>query len=371
VLDDLAAAHLVIEAARNRFRMHDLVRLYAVELVQAREEEAGEAQRRLLDYYLHTAHAAALLLSPHREPLAMASPRAGVAVTPLTDLDEAMAWFTAEHAVLMATIGHAGDTGFDAYAHTLPWTLATYFDRRGHWQDWVQAQRVAVDAAGRIGDWAAQARAHRLLANAYSNLRAYPEALTHLQSALALFDRHDDDAGRAHTQFDIALLFDREARPADALRHAVLSLTFYRATGNQLGEAVALNAVGWYHCQLGEYPQAIENCRRALDLTRAAGSSYGQANTWDSLGYAHHHLAEYPQAIECFQHAIELFRDIGDSHAEAITLDHLGDSLDAAGERAAAQDAWRTALDLLDTLNHPEADQLRRKLTEADPTMAS
>jgi DNA-binding SARP family transcriptional activator len=362
VLAELAAAHLVVEQAPGRFRMHDLVRLYAVELTPS---GASDAERRLLDHYLHTAHAAALLLSPHREPLALTPAAPGAVVTALADLEQAMAWFDAEQTVLMATIRHAGESGLDAYACALPWTLATYYDRRGHWQDWVAAQQIAVEAAGRLGDWSAQAQAHRLLANAYSNLRTYDDALSHLHQALALFDEHDHDAGRAHTQFDVALLYDRQSRPADALRHAVLSLRFYRATGNQLGEAVALNAVGWYHCELGEYAEAIENCRAALDLTRAAGSAYGQANTWDSLGYAHHHLTEYPAAIECYEQAIGLFRDIGDSHAEALTLDHLGDSWAAAGERAKALDAWRTALDLLDVLNHPEADQLRRKLVDA------
>jgi len=363
LLAELATANLVVEQAPDRFRMHDLVRRYAVELAGAAgTADTAGAQERLLDHYLHTAHAAALLLSPHRDPLALGPARDGTVVADLADLDEAMAWFDAEHAVLLPTIRHAGEAGFHLHAHAIPWTLATYFDRRGHWQDWVAAQRIAVPAAASLGDWSAQAQAHRLLANAYSNLRAYNDALGHLESALALFEAHDNDAGRAHTQFDIALLFDRQSRPADALRHAVLSLRFYRATGSKVGEAVALNAVGWYHCELGEYQQAIENCRRALALTEAVGSLYGQANTWDSLGYAHHHLAEYSQAEECYGRAIALFREIGDSHAEALTLDHLGDTQDAAGGRDTARQTWRTALDLLDAVGHPEADQLRRKL---------
>src|SRR5438552_14523177 len=53
--------------------MHDLVRLYAAELGRAAsaEVDADPAVARLLDHYLHTAHRAALLLSPFREPLAL------------------------------------------------------------------------------------------------------------------------------------------------------------------------------------------------------------------------------------------------------------------------------------------------------------
>jgi DNA-binding SARP family transcriptional activator/tetratricopeptide (TPR) repeat protein len=362
VLGELATAHLVSEPSPGRYRMHDLVRLYAIELADRDAAAADEARLRLLDHYLHNAHGAAMLLSPHREPLALAPVRPGVVTVPLADLDAAMAWFAAEHPVLLATIRFAAESGYDAHACTLPWTLATYFDRRGHWRDWVAAQHTAVAAARRLGDWSAQAGAQRLLANAYSNLRTYDDALSHLKAALDLFDKHDDDAGRAHTHFDIALLYDRQARPADALPHAVLSRTFYRATGNQLGEAIALNAIGWYHCELGEYAEALEQCGQALAITRAAGSRYGEANTLDSIGYAHHHLGAYRDAIGAYRDAIEIFRQIGDSHAEAITLDHLADSLDSVGERAEARDVWRTALVLLEALDHPDAENVRDKL---------
>ena len=362
VLEELATAHLVSEPAPSRYRMHDLVRLYAIELADRDAMATDEARQRLLDHYLHSAHGAAMLLSPHREPLVLAPARPGVATVPLADLDAAMAWFATEHPVLLATIRYAAEAGHDAYACALPWTLATYFDRRGHWRDWVVAQHTAVAAARRLGDWSAQAGAQRLLANAYSNLRAYDDALGHLKAALDLFDEHGDDAGRAHAHFDIALLYDRQARPADALPHAGMSRTFYRATGNQLGEAIALNAIGWYHCELGEYAEALEQCGQALAITRAAGSPYGEANTLDSIGYAHHHLGRYREAIGAYREAIEIFRQIGDSHAEAITLDHLADSLHAVGERDEARDIWGAALVLLEALDHPGADQVRGKL---------
>ena len=362
VLEELATAHLVSEPAPGRYRMHDLVRLYAIELADRDAMATDEARQRLLDHYLHSAHGAAMLLSPHREPLVLAPARPGVATVPLADLDAAMAWFATEHPVLLATIRYAAEAGHDAYACALPWTLATYFDRRGHWRDWVVAQHTAVAAARRLGDWSAQAGAQRLLANAYSNLRAYDDALGHLKAALDLFDEHGDDAGRAHAHFDIALLYDRQARPGDALPHAGMSRTFYRATGNHLGEAIALNAIGWYHCELGEYAEALEQCGQALAITRAAGSPYGEANTLDSIGYAHHHLGRYREAIGAYREAIEIFRQIGDSHAEAITLDHLADSLHAVGERDEARGVWGAALVLLEALDHPDADQVRGKL---------
>jgi len=67
-LGELVRAHLVTEHAPGRFAQHDLLRAYAHELLDAEEEPA--ARLRVLDHYRATAMAAALLVDPHREPIA-------------------------------------------------------------------------------------------------------------------------------------------------------------------------------------------------------------------------------------------------------------------------------------------------------------
>ena len=203
--------------------MHDLVRLYAIELAD-RDARPRTTPRRLLDHYLHTAHGAALLLSPHREPLAARAPR-DRASSPCHWPTWTRRWPGSPPSIRCCWPRSATPprAGHDAYAHALPWTLATYFDRRGHWRDWVAAQHIAVAAAQRLGDCVgagrrAAAAGQRVLQPACLRRRAGPPG-----AALDLFDAHGDDAGRAHTHFDIALLYDRQSRPADALPHAGLS----------------------------------------------------------------------------------------------------------------------------------------------------
>jgi len=273
-----------------------------------------------------------------------------------------MNWFATEEATLIATIEHAGTAGSDHHAAQLPWTLATYFDRRGHWYDWALVQEVAVAASERLPDQRVHAQALRLLENAYSNLRRYDDAHHALRRALAIFERLDDEGGRAHVHFDIALLYDREGHPADALDHARRPLGCYRAVGNRLGEAVALNAVGWYSCELGDYHTAVTCCQQFLALATEIDSAYGRSNSLDSLGYAHARLGEHATAVDCYRQAIDLFREMGDRHAEAIALDHLGDAHQAMSNRRDAAAAWRQAFAMLDEFGHPDADSVRAKL---------
>src|SRR5439155_6171724 len=100
-LAELVRANLVTEPEPGRYGLHDLLRAYAMELVEA-EPEREAARRRALDHYAHTGYAAALLLSPARSTVPAAPAEPGVLPEPLADRDAALRWFTAECAVILA-----------------------------------------------------------------------------------------------------------------------------------------------------------------------------------------------------------------------------------------------------------------------------
>ncbi len=266
------------------------------------DEQHHAATGRILDHYLHTAYTADQLLDPARDPLTLAPPRPGVTPEHPADYGQALDWFTAEDAVLLAAVDHAAATGFDTHTWQLAWTLIDFLNRRGRWHDKVATQHAAVAAARRLADLPVQARTHRSLGNAYTRL-----------------GRFDD----AHTQ----------------IWHA---LDLYRQAGDLAGQ-----------------------------LLQELNDRDGQAATWDSLGYAHHHLGHHTQAIACYQHALDLVRDLGRRYEEAVLLIHLGDTHHATGNPEAARTAWQQALTILDQLDHPDADQVRTRLTALDTPSAT
>jgi len=260
--------------------VHDLVRLYAREQVPSDSGRESPPLRRFLDHYLHTAHAAELLLSPQREPLTLGRTAPGVVVPDLPDTDAALAWFSAELPALVAAVVPAGAAGRDAHAHRLAWTLATFCGHRGRWREWVLAQHVAVASARHCGDAAALAEALRLLGQAYATGHQFEQARYNYLLALDAFTRTGDLVGRAHVHFDLALLMDRQGRPAEAAPYAQRSLEDFRAAGTDHGVAVALNAVGWYHCELGDYRRGIDCCRQALSVAQRSTASTASPTRW-------------------------------------------------------------------------------------------
>jgi transcriptional regulator with XRE-family HTH domain/Tfp pilus assembly protein PilF len=363
LLDELIQASLLSEYRPGRYTLHDLLRAYAAE--QALTTGGGEhrtATDRLLDHYLHTSHAAAVLLNPHRTSvLPLTQPRPDVTPEHLDGHQQALAWFETEHQVLLGCVSIAAETGSDVCAWILPWAMTEFLDRRGHWHEWAATQRTALEAATRLGDLAGQAVAHRAIATACVRLTDYRQARTHLAACLRLRRQLGDCAGEALARHSLGRVAEQQGRYADALRHDQQALALFREAGDDAGQALALNAIGWYHNLLGRPEQARTFCQQALALYRHT-VSVGQAQAWDSLGYAEHQLGRLDQATVCYQRALGIFRDLGELFGQADTLDRLGDTRAAAEDLPAARNAWQQALDILDDLGHHDATRLRAKL---------
>jgi DNA-binding SARP family transcriptional activator len=193
-LSTLARAHLVRPAGPGRYGLHDLLRGYAAE--QAARRETGQwrqaALTRLLDYYLHTAAAAAAALHPAAARPASSAPagpaaRAGALVigaaaardpggsadwpgSPVTGADAARAWLDAERPVLAAMTAQAAAGGWPGHATGLSAALAPYLEAGRHDADAVAIHGHAVRAARQAGDAAAEEAALRYLAVAVARL---------------------------------------------------------------------------------------------------------------------------------------------------------------------------------------------------------
>jgi DNA-binding SARP family transcriptional activator/DNA-binding XRE family transcriptional regulator len=367
VLAELTAAHLLSEHLPGRFAFHDLVRSYAAEQARSGEEAASQraAMRRVLDYYLHSALAASVLLSPTDKPTSPAPCEAGAVPELFEGRDQALSWFLAEQPVLVAAVLAAAEWALDVRAWQLAAALGDTLGRRGNWHDRVVTQQSALAAAMRLGDQAAVARAHRSLGDAYIGLGRNVLAATHLRQALNLCQAGGDQVGEGACMFSLARVAEQQGRYDEAVGQAERALSLHRATGNELGQAWALNAIGWFHANLGQPDLALARCRAALRIHTQLGNQMGQAVTLDSLAYAHHLLGEYARAATLYNEALACFRQVGDLYFQSESLARLGDAYEAAGEAAMACQTWQQALVILSDLHHPDAGRIRAKLNKA------
>jgi tetratricopeptide (TPR) repeat protein/transcriptional regulator with XRE-family HTH domain len=363
LLAKLSQAHLISEIRPGRYASHDLVRAYAASL--ARQIDPGEQRQaatlRVFDHYLHTAHASDLILDPFQNRITPAPPRPGVTPQIPVDRTSALAWFTAEQAVLLAAIDQA-DPALDAHTWQLASTLFTFLHGRGLWREQAASQHAALAAAIRLGDQLAQARCHNGLASAYDQQGRLDDAETHLRQALDLCTQAGHQAGQASAHHNLAIVCGRDGRHREALHHAQRALALRRASVNKGQYAADLNQVGCCHARLGNHRRALISLREALTLHQEVDDPEMHADTWHSLGLVYHQLGQHGRAAACYQRALAMYRDLGYRYYEADTLTSLGETCHAAGQVAAARDAWEQALVILDDLGQPQAGQIRRKL---------
>jgi DNA-binding SARP family transcriptional activator/tetratricopeptide (TPR) repeat protein len=374
LLTELTRAHLLTQRSHRRFVFHDLLRAYSRELAE-RHDSAAErraALNRLLDHYLYSAYRADELLRPGRdETIMLTSVTEGASPQPLSDHREALIWFDTEYQVLLAALRQAVREGFDVYTWQLAWTLMSFFDRHCHWHDAAASQRVALDAANRLGDLHGQAVSHASLAYAYIRLSRHEDAQPHLVRALQLYEELSDKTGQAQAHQRFAWAFDQLGEYRQALLHSERALELSRAVGQRTGQARALNAIGWFHLKLGDPEEALLHCQQALAMQREIGDRFYQANTLDSIAGVYHRLGRHEEAATHYLEALDLYHDFGDLYSEAETWVGLGDTYLAADDPASASAAWRNALAILDDLGHPDAAHVRGKLQTLKTTTSA
>jgi tetratricopeptide (TPR) repeat protein/DNA-binding XRE family transcriptional regulator len=368
LLGELARGCLITEHAPGRYAFHDLLRAYAARQAEGCETQRDRdaAARRVLGHYLHTAARAAALLRPSQEQFVLDPPRPGTCPERLADHRQALAWFGAEHQVLLAAVAFAAETGADRDAWQLPCAMNIYLYWRGYRQARVAVMASAVAAAVRDGDAPGQAMSLRYLGSACTDTRDYDQARAHLEHCLLLYRQLGDRMGEGWTQRCLSVLAGEQGRYADSLGHTEQGLRLFQAVGHEVLEAEMLNGVAWSHALVGDYEQARVFCEHSLKLIAKLGGCQFEGDVWDTLGYIEFNIGEFTRAADHFEFALALCHDRGDRSGEAAILTHIGNARHAASELPKARRAWQRALAIYDDLQHPRADEVRAKLASIE-----
>jgi DNA-binding SARP family transcriptional activator len=343
LLREVENAHLVGQHVPGRYRTHDLVGLYAADLAAGEPNE--DAVRRLVAFYLGTAHAGAVAQEPHKVLDRPEIPE-GCRPLELADSPAAMRWFDDEHECLLAVQRLAADLGWSGEAWLLARTMNNYHLRRGRTADDLTTWRVGLAAAERLGDVVMQATAHSCLGANLIELGESAQGHEHLRRCLELLEQVGDESALASAHRQNAWALEFEGDIEGALGHALSALEGFRKVEEPVREAESLNEVGWRYACLGRFAEAEAYCEEAMALNRKLGHGEGMAATLDSLAYIAHQDGRPADSIAHYHEALDLYRELDVSYEEASVLHHLGDMHAALGNHADARRRWSQALEL-------------------------
>jgi DNA-binding SARP family transcriptional activator/tetratricopeptide (TPR) repeat protein len=361
LLDRLAGAHLLEQHSPGRYACHDLLRLYAVERVEAESSEAessepdrAAAAGRLYAHYLAGADAATRMLYPQmlRLPAEESTHETTQETVRHDGPDQASAWLDAERANLVAIVRHTAEHGPRPVAWRLSDALRVYFYLRMYPIDWLAVATAGLAAATADDDPRAQAAAHHSLALLCGRQSRFDQAVRHYDLAIDLARAAGWLDGEATAHNNLGIVYANTGRPRQAADHYARTLVIKRRADHTGGEAAALGNLGATFADLGRLPEAVEHSNQALALYRKIGNRIGEAHVHTGLGAIEHALGHLDQAADTLEQAISLHREVGNRINEVEARAYLTAVLRDAGRLAEARMHADAALTLVLDVGH-------------------
>ncbi|WP_049564529.1 tetratricopeptide repeat protein, partial [Nonomuraea sp. SBT364] len=367
-LDRLLDARLLEPAGPGRYRMHDLVRLYARELAEGnvRETDRGAATHRALHHYLATARTAGLLLNA--ASVIVRDLRADQPGLRLDTPQEAIDWIELERDNLIAAARQAATrTGDPGTAEGFAAALNGPFSHRGWLADLGEIHQHALRVAVRTGDWAGQARGHNALACIHKNQGRFEPAVERFERALECWDRAGLPLRKAGTLHNLATTYGRLGRFEEALAAQDEAVAAARAGGMRDYEATILNGRAAVLIRMGRLDDAIDASRASLEIWAEFDNPYGEGAATDTLADAYRRAGRLDEAEAGYRRAADLQHRAGHRAVEAVSLWGLGDTLHDLGRRDRAREYWHRSARILCDVHLLTEEELAALLAEDVP----
>jgi DNA-binding SARP family transcriptional activator len=345
-LEALVDAHLLESKSPDRYKFHDLLRVYSSERAVA--DLSGPVRdaaiRRLLEWYMRTADAAAQAVSPYRYNVPLDATATGQPAPSFSSAEEALGWYDSERVNIVAATRQASACSLHDISWRLPAPLFSVFNRRGNWADLVTTHRIALDSARHVGTRPGEAWILNNLGEALGRKRL-PESIELLQQALAIRREIGDKVGEAQAANNLAEVQYLVNGPEAALPYLQRSLDVQRSVGHSQSHGATLNNLGEIYLELGRLEEAVDCLREALPIFADIHSAHGEGHVLVNLGRVYLGLGRESDAIDCLQRAVAVHRDSsGDRPNQALALKFLAQAQLGAGQVAEARESLLSAL---------------------------
>jgi DNA-binding SARP family transcriptional activator/tetratricopeptide (TPR) repeat protein len=332
VLDRLVEAQM-LDVVRSptgqvRYRFHDLIRVYAQELLAQTETEAVRSTvlRRLLGAWLALAEMA------HRKEyggdytiLHGTAPRLYLEEWASEDpVDNPMDWLENERVALVSAIRQAAAADLDELCWDLALTLVSLFEVRGYIDDWRETAELARKTAVRAGNRAG------IAAMLYSHgslclfQKQFDEAEVSFADALAIYEADENVHGQALVLRSAARVDRMLGNVESMLSRYDEALHKMRAVGDLIGQASILTGLAAFHIDEGALDTAEALLSEALVLCETTNYRRGEAHVMSRFADLYRRTGRIPLSRRALDKVLRTVRETGDRMGEAYALYGIG-----------------------------------------------
>jgi DNA-binding SARP family transcriptional activator len=326
-LEDLVAAGLtearLAEGGEARYRMHDMVRLFAREKLAGTHPQAERLAvlKRYLGCWL------SMLSAAHRSVYGgdFHVVHGSAEHWPLPDevvvslLASPMDWFHTERSGLIGAILLAARTRLDEYCWDLAVTAMTFFELGAYPGDWYQTHEAALAVTMESGNDRGTAALLCSLGVRASS-RDFEAAHGFLGQSLEIWQRLADPHGEALALVALANI-NRLAGQLDAADDAYQrALDGFTEADDLAGQASVLRGMGQMRMERDDYERADVLFDRSVALASRAGATRDVSQSMYNSAELRWRLSDAVGAEERLRHVAQLTRQSGDIVGEGYAL---------------------------------------------------
>ncbi|MDX2937141.1 AfsR/SARP family transcriptional regulator [Streptomyces ipomoeae] len=360
------------QVGQPRYRLHDLVRVYAAERAETEDppEDRTAAVGRalaaglwLMDRVTEEAPSGAVILRQgfdrehregpaHRHGPGAAAPLKGRGAdtgaapprgrdqpqptdgrepaeppTPVGErtthraLSDPFSWFDAEADTLTSAVERAAAMGLHTLACEAAAALcSSSFAIKNRFDAWWRSHDAALAAARRAEDRSGEA----LLIIGLGQLRYEQDRIAEAQEYFRTAERICTELGDVRGRSAALAGLGSACREVGELRAAERALAEaaegFRQVGDDTGIGVACRYGGSVRLELGDQEGALPLLDESLAAYRRLGSRRGEALALRTLSMVHRSLGAYEEAARTAEQALEILRSLGDPHMAAYAL---------------------------------------------------
>jgi DNA-binding SARP family transcriptional activator/DNA-binding XRE family transcriptional regulator len=409
LLDELAEVSLVEATTPGRYRLHDLLYDYAVDLY--RREEPADARcaidDRMLRFTAATAQQAVFKLSPNRPvpgpELRETSPRQLGFDTPAAAGEWLRDHVPALYRLVQAAVGEPhldADVAASAAISTILYldvhdgraaarlaeiavrlrerttspvratTLSHYQGRYMlHTGELARGREILERALHEFrvqGDREREIGVIESIGFVDLNSGRFAEAERGFAEAVAGFRELDNAEGRAVSLIGLtqALYYQGRHDEADTCAREIIAVS--EVGGDTRNEGIGWGLLSETLLRRGLYAEAVETGLEALARVRAVGDATNEPSAHLALAVAYRGVGDLRRAMDHCLLAVARLGEGDMAMLTAETLTEFGRILQALGRREEAMLRWKAALDNYERLEHPGAAEVRELLASLE-----
>ncbi|MDS0136668.1 MULTISPECIES: BTAD domain-containing putative transcriptional regulator [unclassified Amycolatopsis] len=357
VVEHLVDTHLVDytfvdDTGQVRYRLHDLVRIYARE-----EAERHEPHADLVASTARVAGGWTAVLDRLRNHIADhvtsgAIPLTTAEAAPVdpevlgTALTDPRGWLDIEQASLVLAVERAAEAGLDEPAVAIASVLcSSSYPLNSVLDLWDRAHGAALAAARAAGNTRGEAILLAQLGQLRYEQDRFADARRSFTDAVERFRDLQDPRGEAGALTALGLACRDQGYLPEAGHFLAQAAAVCRSLDDERATGHCERLTGSVHLERGDFAAADRALAAALAAYRRAGSERGEALTLRTIGLTHLGRGRLTEAEETFTRALALFRRLGDPKLVSFCLRGLAKTHLRMGRLAEARQPLETALD--------------------------